>query len=98
MSQVQPASIYKQGLKPHVYFTSLKQLEKFEPGIFKMFRQIKDGEHVETAGYSYRLRDSGRFGFSVTRFAKDKDKDNQQQQTQPQQSNTVTSPIKKSVL
>ena len=72
MSQVQQTpNIYKPGIKQHVSFTSLKQLEKYEPNIFKLFRQIKDGERVEMAEYDYRLRDSSRFGISVTRFAKD---------------------------
>lgn len=52
-------------------------VQKYEPEVFKLFKQIKDKERVETTEYSYRLRDGGRFGFSVTRFSKDQ----QQQQT-----------------
>jgi hypothetical protein len=50
MSQVQQTpNIYKLGIKQHVSFTSLKQPEKFEPDVFKLFRRITDGERVETA-------------------------------------------------
>lgn len=86
----QQVNTYRAGIKSHVSFTSLKQLQQFEPEIFKQFKQFKDGERVETVQYSYRLRDSRRFGFSVTRLTKD-----QQSQLQPQhqqqQSNTAIS-------
>jgi hypothetical protein len=39
MSQVQQTpNIYKPGVKQHVSFTSLKELEKYEPNVFKLLR------------------------------------------------------------
>ncbi|HET7345597.1 MAG TPA: hypothetical protein VFJ05_06970 [Nitrososphaeraceae archaeon] len=71
-------SIYKAGRKEGVAFTSLQQLQRYEPEIFKLFKEIKDGEKAETSEFIYRIRDAGRFGLSITRFSK-------AQQTAPQQ-------------
>ena len=90
MTQVQPTvNIHKAGKKLGVAFTSLQQLQRFEPEVFKLFKQIKDGERVETYHYSYKLRNSGRFGISLTRFAKDSTTTTQLPAQQPTQEQSI---------
>lgn len=94
----QQVNTYRASIKSHVSFTSLKQLQQFEPEIFKQFKQIKEGERVETVQYSYRLRDSRRFDLSVTSLTKGQQSQLQPQHQQQQQSNKAITPIKKSIL
>lgn len=87
-AQTQPQLNWKQGAKPYVSFTTLPQLQHYEPEVYKLFKQIKDGEKVETEKYTYKLKDSGsRWGISVQRFIKQQPQQ-PQQQTQEQKTNT----------